>query len=305
MIARHREVNATHLIVNANAHRMGRGGSRLLGRVEMLASGRAWLWVTRHLDELELVAERIAELRAERVVLCGGDGTFMSGVTALSRAYAGRDLPTLIFAPAGTVATVARNFGHGSDLLSTVRRAVLGGALPPPVEHPTLRVHETGGASRVGFMFGTGLVARFFDCYYAAGAGGYAAAARIVARIFVGSVVGDAYSQSVLEPLPCTVSVDGREFEPRGYSLIMASVVKDLGLHMYVNHRAAEDPDRPHLVASPLDTRRLGPQAPRVLFGRPLVGAGNFHDWCSASACASRGRAARTCSTAMCCAPGR
>lgn len=268
----------THLILNENAYRLSRGGSRLLGQVEMLASGRAHLWVTRELDELQDAAARIVELGAERVVLCGGDGTFMAGITALEQAFAGRELPHLILAPAGTVATVARDFGHRSDLLATIRRAVGGAALPTPVEHPTLRVREQGGATRVGFMFGTGLVARFFDRYYAAGAGGYAAAARIVARIFVGSVVGDAYSRSVLEPLPCTVTVDGRELDPRGYSLIMASVVKDLGLHMYVNYRAAEDPERPHLVATPLGTRQLGPQAPRVLLGRPLAGADNFDD---------------------------
>jgi diacylglycerol kinase family enzyme len=246
--------------------------------METLASGRARRWVTRRVDELAETMARIAEAGAERVVLCGGDGTFMSGVTALEQAFAGRELPTLIRAPAGTVATVARNFGHRSDLLSTVRRAVAGEALPEAVEHPTLRVSEQGGGTRIGFMFGTGLVARFFERYYAAGGDGYATAARLVARIFVGSVVGDAYSRSVLDPLPCTVSVEGRDLAPAGYSLIMSSVVKDLGLHMYVNHRAGEDPERPHLVASPLGTRQLGPQAPRVLTGRPLRGEGVFDD---------------------------
>lgn len=249
-----------------------------MGRVESLVSGRARLWVTRDVEELAETVTQIAELGARRVILCGGDGTFMSGVTALQRVFPSRDMPSVIFAPAGTVATVAKNFGHRSDLLSTIQRAVATGALPPSMERPTLRIAEQGGETRIGFMFGTGLVARFFDRYYAAGGDGYGTAARIVARIFVGSVVGDAYSQSVLEPLPCTVSVEGRELEPRGYSLIMSSVVKNLGLHMLVNYRAGEDPERPHLVASPLGTRQLGPQAPRVLLGRPLAGEGIFDD---------------------------
>jgi hypothetical protein len=44
---------------------------------------------------------------------------------------------------------------------------------------------------------------------------------------------------------------------------------------MLVNHRAADDPDRPHLVASPMSPRRLGRLAPWVLAGRPLPGDGN------------------------------
>ena len=63
---------------------------------------------------------------------------------------------------------------------------------------------------------------------------------------------------------------------PRAWSLVVCSVVRDLGLHMLVTHRAGEDPARPHLVASPLPTRALGPQAPRVVAGKPLVGDGNF-----------------------------
>jgi len=276
VIARDRNVNATHLIVNVNAHRLSRGGRPLLDRVEALASGRARVWVTRDIEDLGQAAGRIAELGVERVVLCGGDGTFMSGVTALEQAYGGRPLPAFVLAPAGTVATVARNFGHRSDLLTTVEHVVRANSLPPAVERPTLRVREHGGATRVGFIFGTGLVARFFERYYDAGAGGYVTAARIVARIFVGSIVADAYSRSVLEPLPCTLSIDGVALPAHGYSLIVSSVVRDLGLHMLVAHRAGEDPERPHLVASSLGTRRLGSQAPRVLMGRPLTGAENF-----------------------------
>lgn len=219
----------------------------------------------------------MCQARAERVVLCGGDGTFMAGVTAL--ADAGFDpLPELVFAPGGTVATVAKNLGQRRGLLDAVRAATGDASALSRVVQPTLSVAEAGGPRRIGFIFGTGLVARFFQRYYAGGAGGYRAAARIVARVFVGSFVSDAYSRSILDPLPCTLAVDGRELSPRAYSLVVSSVVRDLGLHMLVTHRAAEDPERPHLVASPLSARALGPQAPRVLFGRRLRGEGCFDD---------------------------
>ena len=249
----------------------------LIRQIAAIAGARATVSVTPSLTELDRVARMARERGAERVVLCGGDGTFMAGLTALEREYPQGALPELVFAPAGTVATVARNWGHARGLLQTVRR-VLSGAATPALIRPTLRIRDSSGAERVGFMFGTGLVARFFDRYYAAGAGGHPAALRIVARVFAGSFVSDAYSRSVLDPLRCVLRVEGRELEPRAYSLVFASVVRDVGLHLWVCHRAGEDPERPHLVASTLPARRLGPQALRVFAGKPLQGEGCFDD---------------------------
>jgi diacylglycerol kinase (ATP) len=268
---------SAELIVNPRAARLRRR-PRLAARIRELAAGRARVHVTGSLTDLDVACRGMLERRPEFVVLCGGDGTFMAGVSALARAFGSRPLPALVFAPAGTVATVARNLGQKSELIPTVRRALDSAPLPPARPRPTLRVAESGGATRVGFIFGTGLVARFFEHYYAAGAGGYGAAARIVARVFAGSFVGDAYSRGVLDPLPCTLCVDGRALGPSAYSLIASSVVRDLGLHLWVTHRAGEDFQRPHLVASPLPPRRLGPQAPRVLLGKSLRGAENFDD---------------------------
>ena len=151
-----------------------------------------------------------------------------------------------------------------------------GGAEP----HPS-RSNATNGAAgqeRIGFIFGTGLVARFFEIYYADGARGYPGAARIVARIFAESFYGGAYARRVLDPLPCTIEVEGRRLDPEAWSLVCSSVVPDLGIHMRVTYRAGEDLDRPHLVASPLPSRSLGPRAPLVLAGKRIGGEGHFDD---------------------------
>jgi diacylglycerol kinase (ATP) len=270
------------LVLNTNA-RLLRTRPDLVERIRRLAAGRAGVFVTASLEELERAAAAIAERRpavgaaSRSVVLCGGDGTVMAGVTALERSFKGQSLPDLVLAPAGTVATVARNWGQTRDVLETVRGA-LDGTLGPAVERPTLRVTEASGATRIGFTFGTGLVARFFDRYYAGGAGGYRTAARIVARVFIGSFRSDGFSRSVLDPIPCVLTVDGTELAPPAYSLVIASVIRDVGLHLLVTHRGGEDPDRPHMVAAPLSPRELGPQAPRVFLGRSLKGEGCFDD---------------------------
>ncbi len=228
-------------------------------------------------DEVELaeVAQEIAK-DPDRVALCGGDGTFMAGLTALARAGL-HPLPPLALIPAGTVATTARQWGAGGELLATVDRFLRLGADFPTDEHASLRV-VADGVVRHGFTFGSGLVARFFERYEAGGAGGLTAAGLIFARTFLGSLVDDAYARQLLDPLPCRLVVDGRLLEPRAYSLVVCSVLRSVGLGLHVTHRASEDPERPHLVASALPARRLGPQAPRVLLGRSLDDPGGVDD---------------------------
>lgn len=209
------------------------------------------------------------------VVLGGGDGTFMSGVTAMSRNVTEGSWPRIGLLPLGTVGTVARNFGERrppAELLdSWLRTPEAVRAIP----RPTLRVRAERGAAieeRVGFIAGTGLVARFFELYEAGGAGGVPHAGKIVARVFVESFAGGPLAARVLTPIPCELEVDGTKRALEGVSLLCAAVVRDLGLGMKVCYRAGEEPDRFHLVASGLSPSRLGPRAPYVMMGRTIGG---------------------------------
>jgi diacylglycerol kinase family enzyme len=268
------------VIVNTNA-RLYRTRPGVVGGVREACASRAEVFVTATMADLERAVATIADRGSDLVVLSGGDGSFMAGVTALSRAFGDRELPRVALMAGGTVATVARNWGKISDPVDFVRALLRDPEALEPTPRPTLRVRERLGesvAERVGFIFGTGLVARFFDVYYADGARGYGGAARIVARIFVESFYGGAYARRVLDPLPCRIEVDGRTLEPPAWSLVCAAVVKNLGIHMMVNYRAGEDPSRVHLVASPLSSRALGPRAPLVLAGKSIGGRGHFDD---------------------------
>ncbi len=213
-----------------------------------------------------------------RVVLAGGDGSYMAGVTALVRAFGDSAIPPLAFAPGGTVGTTARNWSRtkkwdAREADSIVRAAATNTS--DGVPRPTLRVTDDRGGDRVGFIFGAGLVANFFDEYYAAPRQGYAGAARIVARIFAQSFVGGDLARRVLEPVGAALTIDGDEATARAWSLVLASVVRDVGLHMRVTPHAGEALDAFHAVASPLGPRGLGPQMPLVLAGKKLLGRGH------------------------------
>lgn len=267
------------VIVNTTAHRFA-VQPRLLDQVRHVVGHRARLHATSTLAELEHAAASIAAQGSELVALAGGDGTFMAGVTALARAFGERPLPKLALVAGGTVATVARNWSRRGQPIDLIARLLAQGPEARATTRPTLRVLGDGGSSgdRLGFIFGTGLVAGFFDLYYAGGARGHRAAARIVARIFAESFVGGGYARRVLEPLACSLEADGAVLAPPAWSLICASVVPDLGLHMLVNYRAGEDLSRPHLVASALGPGSLGPRMPLVLAGKPIGGKGHFDE---------------------------
>lgn len=265
------------VIVNTTAHRFV-AKPELLTQIRRVVGHRARLHVTSTLAELEQAAARIAAEDSELVALTGGDGTFMSGLTVLARAFGERPLPKLALIAGGTVATVARNWSPRAEPVALIDRVLTEGPEVRTTTRPTLRVVGDGGRSgdRLGFIFGTGLVAAFFDLYYAAGGRGYGAAARIVARIFAESFVGGAYARRVLEPLACSLEADGELLAPRAWSLVCASVVPNLGLHMLVNYRAGEDLSRPHLVASALGPRSLGPRMPLVVAGHSIGGKDHF-----------------------------
>jgi diacylglycerol kinase family enzyme len=251
------------IIVNRRARRLIRPGPLL----DALRRPGFEVVETSSLAELEAAAARVSA--GDVVVLAGGDGSYMAGVSAL----ADREGIRFALAPGGTVGTVARNWGVRGDAVASTKRLldVLASDRFETTRRPTLRV-KTPSSSRIGFIFGAGLVAKFFELYESRGAGGNLAAARIVARVFAGSFVGSPFARSVLDPVPCKLDIDGLRAPFDRVSLVCASVVRDLGLGMRLLYRAGEELHRFHIVATPLGPSRLGPQMPRVMAARPLRG---------------------------------
>jgi hypothetical protein len=260
-----------HLVVNRRARHL-REGCRSHAALIAAASGFT-VHETHTLRALDEAAARIASAGADAVVLAGGDGTTMAGLTALTKAFAGSP-PAIAIAPFGTVNTVARNWDfrgarepYAARLLAAARAG-----RSSRVMRPTLRIEDDRGGERSGFIFGAGLVARFFEAYYDAPTQGTAAAARLVSRIFAGSLTGGSLSARVLAPARCKLTVDGATQPASAYSLVVASVLPNLGLGMRVTYRAGERAGAMHLVASALGPAALGPQLPLVLLGRRLLG---------------------------------
>ena len=266
----------TDVLVNRSARKLGEldGLRRVIA--EAAERGGARLHETRTLAELERVAQEIALRGTDTVVLAGGDGSYMAGLTALwhAHAHAHKPLPPIALAPGGTVCTIAHNLGMRGPArvwASRIVRAACDGTTH--IEHrPTLRVRDDRGGDRIGFIFGGGLVMRFFEIYRAVPRQGLGAAARLAAKIFAGSFTGSPLARRVLDPTRCSLVVDDERHPAANWSLVLASVVRDVGLHLLVPYRAGEELERFHVVAAGLASRARGRQLPRALAGRPLVG---------------------------------
>lgn len=265
------------LIANRRARGLRATPGRL-ARLAELARGRAELHTSADLGELDAIAAEVAKSAPELVVLAGGDGSFMAGTTALTRAYGERPLPRIGLLPTGTVGTVARAFGDRGSAEQQLERWLRDPRAQPDVERPTLEVRalEAGGwATRVGYIVGAGLVSSFFEAYEERGATGVPLAGRIVARVFAESFVGGPFAKRILDPVGCALEIDGEPTRTARLSLLCASVVRDLGLGMKVCYLAEAQRERIHLVVSSLPPHELGPRAPRVLAGRSIGGAGH------------------------------
>jgi diacylglycerol kinase (ATP) len=268
-----RDQVSVDLVVNRNARRLGEASGVRRALLDGAAAVGARVHETRSLEELAEAARSIAARGTEAVVLAGGDGSAMAGATALSVAFEGK-LPPIALAPGGTVGLLPGNLGvHGSarERAERVMRAVSDPSTPTR-ETPTLRVRDDTGGDHVAFIFGAGLVAGFFDVYESGPSRGIGRAASLAARIAAGSLVGTALSRRVLSPVPAVLTVDGERRPARAYSLVLASVVRDVGLGVRATYRAGERTDRFHVVASALPVGRLASQIPRVMGGRAMAG---------------------------------
>lgn len=261
------------VIVNPHAARLGRGSS-LRDIVHRIAP-RGRTHVTPDERALERVAGELVAKGPERpVLLAGGDGTTMLGLSALFRASGGT-LPPVGILPGGTVNTVLANIAgrpKRAPFFRELARDIETGRARR-IAHATLRIDVDDRPPFIGFIVGAGLVSSFFNHYEKHGARGQGAALGIVLRIFASALVKGSFARSILTPVDYALGLDGAPPVPKSLSLVVASVLGDLGLSMRVTPRAGRRSDAFQVVATTLEPRALALRVLDVLRGRAFVEA--------------------------------
>jgi diacylglycerol kinase family enzyme len=257
------------VILNPNALGVRRAPG-LAARLERVLHGAGEVVVTRTPAELSQAARRLHRDGVDLVAACGGDGTNLSTITELVGAWGRDHLPTFAILRGGTVNTIAQNLGiHGrpEEILARLVSRAAAGALPT-VGQDLLEVNGL-----YGFLFAALMGARFLEAYYGGVRPGPTWAGVLAARTIASSLVQGRFARWLFSPVELALTVDDEPVPLEAYRLLVASVVRDVGIGMKVTWQAGHEPERFHLVASGLSTTSMALQLPRVLSGRPLAGA--------------------------------
>jgi diacylglycerol kinase family enzyme len=264
------------VIINPNASGVRRANG-VRARVRELGSRLGEVVETHTPAELAAAADRFAARGVDLVATVGGDGTNLSALTQLVRAYGADRLPRLAFLRGGTVNTVAANLhihGRADQILERIIARLNAGQPLATEAHDLLEVTVDGRPPIFGFMFAAAMGARFLSAYYGGPIQGMPWALWLTARTMASSLFSGPLARWLFAPVATQLTVDGEPVrdldEPR---LLLCSTVADLGLGFKVTWQAGKRPGHFHVIASELSTTRMALQLPRVFTGRPLRGA--------------------------------
>ncbi|MCA9670106.1 MAG: hypothetical protein KC503_31135 [Myxococcales bacterium] len=271
------------VIVNSNARRVQRD-RKLVARLAAIGDDVE----VRITDSAAAVEDELRRFRERDVAVigaCGGDGATSAVLSAMMRVYAGADadeLPALAVLPAGTMNTVSRNLGvRGAParILGEVIKARRLGHKEARVRPSTVVLHADAlEQPRHGFMFGMVMAARFLEAYYQREPG-VQTAVRLAFEVPASALAGSELAQRMFAPAALRIRADGEPLEaPAGYSLVVGSTVRDIGLGLKVTYRGDERPDRLHLVASGVSAAELTKSYHRGFLARALSTAPEHHD---------------------------
>lgn len=255
-----------------------RRNPRLLRRLAYVLGEQGELAQPPDLDHLEATIRDFQARGVEVLCVNGGDGTLHKVLSALVRVYTdGLDDPTTARLPyvailkAGTVNTIARNIG-----LTMGAKAFLGHIVDTwhagepfrTVERNVLVINDGEAA---GFLFGTGVLSRFMEAYYAGGTTGVFKAMRVLIRAVTSALLGTRFTRDLFRFDDVAVDVDGTPWEsPEGYVAVAAGTTNDIGLGFRIFHAAADHPDHLHVLGFRCDAAAVSLRLPRIYRNKPL-----------------------------------
>lgn len=234
------------------------------------------------LDRLEDVILAFRQRDVDIICVHGGDGTLHKVLSALTRVYAegkmGRELravrlPLIAILRGGTMNTMGRNIGlrlAADDLLGKV---VVGYHAEQPLRTVERNLMVVNG-TEAGFLFGTGLPARFLEAYYEGGDAGPWKAVTTLTRAIWSSIVGGPFAQSLFALEPCRVKVDGQEWEPSAYATVLGGTTADMGLGFRPFFQALSHPDHVHVIGVNGGAMSVVSKLHRIRLALPFSGPG-------------------------------
>lgn len=232
------------------------------------------------LDALQRAAERFRERDIDLLCVNGGDGTLHRAVTAMARVYGDASLPRFALLRGGTMNTIAGGLGiHGTpgDILDRVVTAYHAGE---PLGQDSRWAMCVDG-ERYGFLFGTGLQARFLEEYYRGGEPTPLKAAWVLARAIASAAVQGPMIKRMFGSVRQDVFVDGERWPRDEWISVAAGTVDDIGLGFRPYYAAPHHPGHLHAVGFACRPWHVIRELPRIRAARPTRSPDILDDVCT------------------------
>ncbi|GBD26570.1 hypothetical protein HRbin30_01902 [bacterium HR30] len=257
--------------VIVNPHAGGnRANKELVPKLEEALKQRGFVAVPETLEELELTARRCAEEQVDIVAICGGDGSFFRGLSALVRAYGSQSLPLFLPLRGGSMNTIARSVGVRAGgpvkVLAHVAEVYAAGRPLRATERQLLQIAR----DHYGFMVGCGVIVNFLQVYYSGQGRGPRAAALWLVRAILSGLIHGTLARRILQGFRADMTCDGERVPHRNYNVLYASTITDIGLGFVPTYLATRKRGYFHLLAGYVTASQVILRLHRLRGGCPL-----------------------------------
>lgn len=264
-------------VVTNPRSRKNRKNPRLARQLAYILGERHELAAPADLAALDETAIAFRERGIDILCINGGDGTLHQVLSSMARVYGDAPLPRVAILRGGTMNTIAKGmgiYGTPGDLLDYVVERYHADAPMATTRRWLLRVD----GRHCGFLFGTGVMARYLEAYYAGSEPTPLKAGWVLARAVGSALVGGPFARSLMEPEPLEVSVDGQVWPKEAYVSVGAGTANDVGLGFRPFQAALTHPGRLAAVGIACGPYALVRALGRYWLGRPANDPGIVED---------------------------
>lgn len=242
------------VILNPHS-RSNRRNPERLKRLAFIVGDKGSCHTTQDVLDVEKICNNFAERELEIVCISGGDGTIHHTITTLIKTYGDRPLPKITLLRGGTINNVSNAVGMKGTPESILSRLILKYHEDEEIETQVIHCLDVNGS--YGFLFGNILISNFIEKYIKRGEGGAYNALMLAARCGCSALFNTDYMLKMTRRVDARITVDGKVWPFKNYSVINAGTVEPFGFGVYPFPRAREKEDHFQMVAYTMTPRKI------------------------------------------------
>lgn len=256
------------VLVNPRS-RANRRNPRIAADFQAILGDQGRVHAPKTLEELTAVAAEWSRAPPAVIAVHGGDGTLHRALTAMGPAFRNRAIPPIAILCGGTMNVVASSLHireRPTTFLTSIVEAARAGRSMETIHRRCLAV-----GSKLGFIFGNGLMANFLGEYYGTGRYGPGRAAWLLLRGLCSALIGGPFVGRLFRRFEGVVEIDGQRLDRESFVGLAIATVREVGLGFKLIHRADEDADRFGVLAIHAPPLSLVPDFWSVHKGRGIA----------------------------------